>query len=434
MRFDCRKPLVSAILGALLSVPCAGQVTTDTPPSGRTLPVAEQVEAEMTAARFRLGPLRVTPFFTLENVGWTNNALSRSEGAVEDYTASASAGAKLVLPLGRKLYLRGTVAPTYDWYYRTEALRGFGGSYSGEALGLFNRLTLGGGGGYTRRINTASSEVGRDVLNTSTRGFGKAEVELLRRLSLFGGAEQVTTNLVDKGLDTPGLSSVATLDRTETAFRAGVRYAFSSALSVGVMAEEVRTRFEREGALRDNDVQGALLVVRYDRERLYVEGTAGVREGKPVAASEIYPEFRAGTYGYFVSYVLLRPLELQVRGSRRPQAALFLDNPYFFETRNGASLRLAVGRRLSFHVLGELGSNRYVNPVLEVATGEIVVRRDDTTRYGGGFDFEVSRAVSVGVTVTKDRHDSNIDFYDRDVARVTGGLRVSADFRREARR
>lgn len=388
----------------------------------------------MTAARFRLGPLRVTPFFTLENVGWTNNALSRSEGAVEDYTASASAGAKLVLPLGRKLYLRGTVAPTYDWYYRTEALRGFGGSYSGEALGLFNRLTLGGGGGYTRRINTASSEVGRDVLNTSTRGFGKAEVELLRRLSLFGGAEQVTTNLVDKGLDTPGLSSVATLDRTETAFRAGVRYAFSSALSVGVMAEEVRTRFEREGALRDNDVQGALLVVRYDRERLYVEGTAGVREGKPVAASEIYPEFRAGTYGYFVSYVLLRPLELQVRGSRRPQAALFLDNPYFFETRNGASLRLAVGRRLSFHVLGELGSNRYVNPVLEVATGEIVVRRDDTTRYGGGFDFEVSRAVSVGVTVTKDRHDSNIDFYDRDVARVTGGLRVSADFRREARR
>jgi len=418
----------------LAALPALGQISIDAPPARRTLPVAEQVAQEMAMARFRFGPMRVTPFFAVENVGWTNNALVRSEGTVEDYTGSVTAGAKLLVPLGRKLFLRGTVAPAYDWYYRTTELRGFGGDYSGEALGLFNRLTLGGGGGYTRRISTTSSEVGRDVLNTSTRAFARAEVELLKRLSLFGGAEQATTKLVDRALDTPGLSPLSTLDRTETAYRAGVRYAFSSALSFGVMGEEARTRFEREGAERDNDVQGVLFVVRYDRERLYVEGTAGVREGKPVTASDAFPEFRAGTYGYFVSYFIIRPLEIQVLGSKRPEAALFLDNPYYFETRNGARLRLAVGRRLSFHVVGDLGSNRYVNPVLEVATGEIVVRRDDTTRYGGGVDFKVSRAVSVGVTVTKDRYDSNIDFYDRDVSRVSGGLRISADFEREERR
>ena len=85
----------------------------------------------MATARFRLGPVRLLPFFELYNVGWTNNALVTSEGTVDDYTASVSAGARLVVPFGQKLFLRGNVAPTYDWYYRTESLRGFGGELLG---------------------------------------------------------------------------------------------------------------------------------------------------------------------------------------------------------------------------------------------------------------------------------------------------------------
>jgi hypothetical protein len=200
------------------------------------------------------------------------------------------------------------------------------------------------------------------------------------------------------------------------------------------MGEEVATRFDQNGELRDNDVRGLLFVVRYDRDRFYVQGTVGVREGKAVTPNDYFPEYRTGTYGYFVSYFVTRALELSMLGSRRPIASLFLDNPYYFETRNGAALRLAVGRRLSFNVLGELGSNRYVNPVLVVSTGEIVTRIDDTRRYGGGFDVKVSQAVNVGLSVTQERFISNIDFYDRNVLRISGGLRISADFAREEER
>jgi hypothetical protein len=423
-----------AAVAAWFTCPVFGQISTESPPRERTLPAAEQVEQEMATARLRLGLVRLLPFFTLENVGWTNNALVTSEGTIDDYTASASVGAKFVVPFGRKLFLRGSAAPSYDWYYRTEQLRGFGGSYSGEALGLFNRVTVGAGGGYNRQIAAVTSEVARDVLNTSTRGFARAEVEILRRLSVFGGLEVYSPKLEDKALATPGLSPVSDLDRTDTALRAGVRYAFSSALSFGVMGEEARTRFDRNAGERDFDTKGFLFVARYDRERFYVEGRVGVREGKPVTASYAFPEFRAGTYGYFVSYFLTRPLELQVLGSRQPVAGLFLDNPVYFETRNGVNLQFSVGRRLSFHVTGELGSNRYVTPVLVVETGEIVVRRDDVTRYGGGFDFKVSPSVSVGLTATEDRWDSNIDYYDRRTLRITGGLRIAADFTREERR
>lgn len=388
----------------------------------------------MASARFRLGPVRLLPFFELYNVGWTNNALVTSEGTIDDYTASVSAGARLVVPFGQKLFLRGNVAPTYDWYYRTEALRGFGGSYSGELLGLFNRLTVGAGGGYKERISTVSSEVARDVFNTTTSGTAKVELKILERLSLFGGAAVATMRQEDPTASTPGLSPVSNLDRTETGYRAGLRYAFSSAVSLGLMGEEVRTRFDVNGELQDNDVRGLLLVARYDRERFYLEGTAGVREGKAVMPNEYFPDYRTWTYGYFASYFVTHAFEVQVRGARRPEASLFLDNPYYFETRNAVALRLAAGRRLSFHVSGELGSNRYVNPVLVTATGEIVTRVDDTTSFGGGFEFSVSRVIKVGLTATQERWDSNIDYYDRNLLRITGGLRISADFAREERR
>lgn len=424
----------AVVLAVLLAGSSAAQILTETPPQVRTLPEAEQVERELATARFRLGPVRLAPFLRLDDFGWTNNAFLSSDGEVDDVTASLSLGARLYLPVGRKVVFRGLVAPAYDWYDKAESLRGWGGTYSGEVLGLLNRLTVGGGAERTSRISATSSEIGRDVQNETTRGFARGEVKVLDRFSVYAGAERATTRIEDQSLATPGLSPVSLLDRTETAYRAGVRYAYSSALSVGAMVERVEARFEREAVFRDNDVRGTLLVVRYDRERFYLEGTAGIREGRPVRTSELYPEFRAGTYGYFASFFVTKRLELQVLGSRRPEAALFLDNPYYFETRNGARLRLALGRRLAVRALADIGSNRYVNPVIETETETIVVRRDATRQWGGGFDFRVSRAVSVGLTVTKQDFDSNIGFYDREVVRVTGGLSVTADFGREERR
>jgi hypothetical protein len=197
------------------------------------------------------------------------------------------------------------------------------------------------------------------------------------------------------------------------------------------MGEEVGTRFDVDPVLRDNDVGGLLFVARYDRERFYVEGTVGVREGRAVTENDYYPQFRTGTYGYFVSYYVANTIELRVLGARRPEASLFLDNPYYFETRNGAELRYMVGRRLNLRLSGQLGSNHYVNPVLVIETGQIVTRRDDSTELSGGFDFAISRAIAVGLTFSQDRYDSNIDYYDRKAFRISGGLRISAEFGRD---
>ena len=199
-RASYRSLLLGMVVGFFSGRPALGQISSEEPPSGRTLPVTEQVEQEMATARYRLGPIRLLPFFKLRDMGWTNNALASSEGTIDDYTASVSAGARLIVPFGRKVFLRGNLAPAYDWYYRTEDLRGFGGDYSGEVLGLFNRLTVGAEGRYSERISTVSSEVARDVFNTTTHAIAKAEVRILERLALFGGVnvEPSLWNLIKK--------------------------------------------------------------------------------------------------------------------------------------------------------------------------------------------------------------------------------------------
>ena len=66
--------------------------------------------------------------------------------------------------------------------------------------------------------------------------------------------------------------------------------------------------------------------------------------------------------------------------------------------------------------------------MLVVATGEIVTRIDDRTTFGLGFDVLVSRAVKVGITASQDKYESNIDYYNRSVFRILGGLSISANF------
>ena len=337
---------------------------------------------------------------------------------------------------GGSCFLRGTVAPSYDWYYRTKQLRGFGGSYSGEALGLFNRVTLGAGGGYDRRIATVTSEVARDVLNTSTRGFAKAEVEVLKRLSLFGGAEVCAPKLEDKALATPGplAGQRPRQDGDCPAGRGPLRLLVGSLVRRdgrggpdAVRQERRGARLRREGApLRRPVRPGAVL-----------RGGDGGSAGREAGDAERLPSRSSapGPTGTSCRTSSRGPLELQVLGSRRPVAALFLDNPYYFETRNGVNLRLAVGRRLSLHVHGRAGLEPVRQPGPRGGDGRDrrPARRHDALRgrvrlqgLAGG-ERGADRSRRTGGTRTSTTTTGRL-------FRITGGLRITADFAREERR
>ena len=82
-------------------------MTYDQVPLDRTVPKQEEIENEMQS-RFRLGPVRLLPQIQLIGPMYDSNALAASgnEPKTSDWSLTASAGLGVLIPLGRKLYLR----------------------------------------------------------------------------------------------------------------------------------------------------------------------------------------------------------------------------------------------------------------------------------------------------------------------------------------
>lgn len=422
-RRDCREAgatgrrmlgLGFAIAGlALLPGQARGQIFSDAAPKVRTLPLREQVEAEGRDARYHLGPIRLSPYLSLKDAGWNNNVFGTETDRVSDFMVTVAPGSKLQLPLGGKGFLRATGEADYFYWDKLTDRRGWGGLADGELLGLFNRVTASVGGNYTDTIQQYSSESTDVARQRQQSGRGRLEIEFLKRLSVFGGYDVLQTRLDDSGFNESGISQAFQLDRTEYGARAGLRYRLDSTLAIGLMGLWSAARFVHQAEDKDNDAVGAQLTVRYDRERFYVDLSGGYQEATALYSPSFFPEYKTGTYSYFASYFVTRTFELQAFGSRRPQYSFFLDNPYFFETRNGLGLNMTVGRKITMGGSASVGSNAY--PVEVYSGAELVARRDDVRSLSGTVGFIVDQTLTLGVTLRQDRYTSNLPGADRTI-------------------
>jgi hypothetical protein len=427
-----RTKRVSGLLLWVLAAarPALGQISSEEAPRARTLPVREQLKWEAENAPYRLGPLKVRPLFELRDIGYNNNVFGSETNKVGDFSATVSAGVNVLQLLGQKMALRGTAAPEYTWYNKLVERRSYGGTYSASLLGLFNRMTLEGGGGYFSQVRLVNSESEQAAIQTRTNGLARVEVDVLQDVSVFGGFDAVKTGYNNRGFTEGTVYPVDLLDRTEWAWRGGIRYRFSGQVGIGAQVEKTRAEFVREGDNRNNDSTGYLLVARYDRPRFYLDASGGYREGKgrDGAVPSLYPGYRTGTYSFFASYFLTRVVELQVSGHRRPVDSNFLDNPYFFETRNAAAVQVSLGQRVGVRGFVSIGPNSY--PTEVVVGTNLVVRKDDVTEFGGGLLFRLYRNVAVSVGGSQARYTSNIDGLTRSVLRISTGMSLTSDFSR----
>ena len=409
--------------------PALGQISSEEAPRARTLPLREQLKWEAENAPYRLGPLKVRPLFELRDFGYNNNVFGSETNKVGDFTATVSAGVKVLQPLGQKRALQGTAAPEYTWYEKLVERRSFGGAYSGSLLGLFNRMTLEGGGGYLSQVALINSESEQAAIQIRTNGLARVEVDVLQYVSVFAGFDAVKTRYNDKGFTEGNVYPVDLLDRTEWAWRGGIRYRFSGQVGIGAQVEKTRADFVQGGGNRNNDSTGYLLVARYDRPRFYLDASGGYREGKgrDGAAPSLYPGYRTGTYSFFASYFVARAVELQVFGHRRPVDSFFLDNPYYFETRNAAAVQVSLGQSVALRGFVSIGPNSY--PAEVVVGTNLVARKDDVTEIGGGLLFRFYRNVAASVVASQARYTSNIDGVTRSVLRISTGISLG-DFSR----
>lgn len=384
-------------------------------PYERVVPLKEQVEGDLKRARFRLGPIRLLPTLTLENAGWTNNALGTPEGE-PDWHLTARGGTRLVVPLGHSAAFRGEALPTYTWYHKLVERRSFGGTYGAELALFSSRLSGLVGARHSRDTQIVSTEIYQPVPQTDQTGYAQLELSLFRRIALVGYGEARRLRLHppdDATVDFTFLNS------DFRAVRGGLKYRFADRIDISAQVEGTRTTYPLGGELRDNETTAYLLGIGYDRERFYINLLGGYREGGPYAGSA-FPEYSGPTGSAFLSWFLARRLELQLYAQRNLTSSLHSVNPYYVETVGGGALNLKIGHRITLRGFAEVSRNRY--PLDEEVDGVLVRREDDGRALGGGFIFRLFRSASFSALVSHTRFDSNIPGAERSILMVNTNL------------
>lgn len=408
---------------AALAFPLSAQLVTDTVPRNRTVPVKQTVETAMSESPWRLGAIRLQPKLGLTNFGYVDNVFGTDDDeAVDDYTATVRAGLQAYLPFGEKGVLSASALPEYTWYQDLDYRRHFGGYYDVSAYGFFNRMTVQATAFSADTQTIVSSERETQAILDASGVTAKVELEIFRRLSLFGGADrrefayENPENVDDAELE------FARLDRSDSAVRAGVRYRWSSFLDVSVLNESTETEFDVAPLERDNQSEATLIGIHYDRPKFFVNLTGGTREGKPLNGSS-FPEYSETTGSWFAEYRLTAPIDVQGFGSRDVVYGLFADNPYFLEDRMGGAIRVQFGRLVSLRVAAESGDNAY--PVRVLSAGGLVERIDDVSTQSASISIPFWRNLALTIGASQSDYDSNIAGYDRSVLRWTStiGLR-----------
>lgn len=387
----------------------------------REVSLREKIRQDMSRARFRLGPLRLIPVLRLSNLGYTNNATGSAETeAKPDYTASVQAGMAFVFPIGHDVFLFGEEAPGYYWYAHQVDLRHFGGRYNGSAAAFLNRLTLVANAGYQRVTSLYSSELLQPVDQETRDARLALELEIFERLALLASGDGAISR--NHG-GNAGDSGFQTLDNDKLAARGGIRYRFRGRLDVSAQVEKTRQTFRYEAPQRDNQTTAYLLGLGYDRPKMYINASAGYRQGEAFNGSS-YPTYHGVTGGGFVSYLPNRRLELNLGGSRNLVNSLFAGNPYYVETLGHAGFGVQIGHRMTIGPFGELSTLDYplADPIDETGTR----RRDRGVTVGGNFGLQLFRSTGLTVRAARTRFTSNVPGFDRTVLSVTGGLSLDA--------
>ena len=418
-----------ALAGLALANVMIGQfLTSDEVPRERTVPEKQVIDDDMARAKLHLGPVRFLPTVDVYNAGYDSNVFATSTDPTTSWTATVAAGARVLLPLGSKMYFVADLFPQYTWYSNLSVRNRWGGLYDAAILGFFNRLRFQAIGTDHLSYELYSSELPAYVFSDTKSAKGNVELDLTRSLSLIaaGGYEEVRYTQYAG----PPIQDVQVKlnNSNDSEVRGGLRYKITDNWDVAGVVEEVRSTFEFQPELRDNQSTGYLGSLTFNVPRLFINAIGGYREGRTLDGSA-YPEYQTGVGSFFVSFFPLRWIELQTYGHRRVAYSIQVIQPYYFENRIGAGANIELFDRFLLKGFVEDGPNTYPEPVPVPGEG-LVDRVDHAKYYGGGVSIKLPAQIVFTGLVTRQIYNSNVPDQSRNFLRFTAFLNFSGVYSR----
>lgn len=325
---------------------------------------AQTSDDPVANARFRVGPLGVTPSGALTNFGIDSNVFNEATDPKSDFTFSVSPRLDTWLRAGRaRLAVFGRADLNYYRRYASE--RSVDGEFGARLSLPGNRIRPWAEGSRSRGRQRMGYEIDhRSLRDTVSLGFG-SDWRIGSKTALEASAQRR-----DYRFDTEeflGTSLRETLNRTAESLAVGYRYSPTVYTTVVVRAEALRDRF-RFSPGRDTNGVRLLGGLDFD-ERALISGSIRVGYRRFVSIGGALPNYSGPVASAETGMVLGGRARLDIEANRDVEYSFERVFPYYIITGGLATLtpRLTEqwdvqgrfgGQRLAYRTSGNVGTAR----------------------------------------------------------------------------
>lgn len=363
-------------------------------------------------ARWRFGPLAMTPTFTIKNLGVDTNVFNQIAEPKQDFTLAAGPQADWWLRAGRaRLHGSDSVEGVYFAKYPSQG--GFNQRHQATFELPLNHLRPYVGASYLNTKDRPGYEIDARARHTESGLNAGSVVRLTSRASLDLRASRVDYRFVGDDVFL-GSSLAKQLDRRTENYGAAIRARLTPLTTITLSADGVRERFH-ESPERDNNGYRILFGVEFDPFAL-IRGKATVGYRTFNALTSGMPDFAGAVWTADLGYTLLGTTRFGVGASRDIQFSYETTEPFYVQTGYTLSVTQAVRGPWDVQARGGRYKLAYSRAGIEQSTS--ASRIDDYNTWGGGLGYRVGTTTTVRL---------NADHYRRGSARVGRdyqGLRI----------
>jgi hypothetical protein len=420
-------------LALLAAFPAAAQFSEYTAPGSllrRSTSRKEQMDQALDKARWRLGPFRLSPWFSIRDAAYVSDVFSGSRGGPTgeleedpDFTITAGVGLQGFVPLGRKGFFTFDALPQYVWWQEQEERRRLNGYYGAGLFAFFNRLNAEATVRRAEEQGVLTPEFEQRIHSRQDRVAGALELEIFHSLFAFVAADAVQLDTLTEDLgDDPRLPPFDQLDRQERVLRGGLEYRSGDRLRLAVGAERSEVEFDPDETGRDRSNSGTAPIVEaaYKSSRIQIDGGLAFRSLEPEPGSE-FVAFDETTGQVRISWTPRWRLSYRLYGSRGLDYSLEESYSHFTADRLGLAISSRLGRSSAVTLFGETGVHDYA-----VSAPGALAREDDFTAFGTSLQLQIEERLQLTLGVVRTELDSNLPGLDRALTTFQTSVEVSA--------
>jgi len=392
-----RLPLLYLAVVLLRAVPALAQIP-DGPPDASTV-------------RIRIGPLMMNPTISISNLGIDNNVFNDPPEKLpkEDFTLTLTPASDFWLPLGQT-WLTARVDGSVNWYQKYSSERTANTGYKLGWIVPGSRVSLKVDAGYLDARERPGFEIDARAQRNETNFSGSVEFHAMSKSFIGLSATRQDIHFAEQAAYL-GTDLRTSLSRVDASYTASFRHQLTPLTSIAFTGIRSNAQFTYSPD-RDTTSNAALISVKFDPAALLKGGASvGYTDFKPTDAS--LPGYHGIVGNIDLAYVLLGSTRFAVTGSRGVQYSYDFDQPYYVQSRLGASIAQQIYGPLDAQLRGEIASLDYRNREgAAVTAGD---RTDRVNSFGGGVGYHLGRDLRLAVNVDQTNRDSQLSDhrYDR---------------------